>query len=386
MSTEPIDQVLRHITDKKHILITTRANPGGDAVASALAFYLLAQQLGKRADCVIGTEAQNNLSPFSFLPGFDQINYAIPRQNHTTIEFQTNTRIKSLTYQALPNTLLIRLQTDDTALELGAPRVMHDKYPYDAIVVVDAADLDSLGTLYRTHAELFYHTPIINIDHDSDNEHFGELNLVELTAVSTTEIIATLIKAQNPGMLTPDIATCLLAGIMLESKSFQTPHLTPRSLELASALITAGARREEIVAKLYANKSIGALQMWGRALSKIKTDPAFGIIWSVVELSDLEETGASSDELLNAIEHFLTHVPNARAVILVHPHHDRLRAIVHTHIPHTDLRKVLAPFHAYGTKSLVMCEAVRAKPEHVVEIIKNKLAEHWRADNILPQF
>jgi len=387
MSTEPIEQVLRHITEQKHILVTTRAHPGGDAIASALAFCLLIKQMGKRVDCIISEEARDDIALFRFLPGFEHIRHRIPRDGSTIVEFPLeNNTVRSLTYHTDHATLSIQIQPEHQPLKLGAPRIKQKDYTYDTIIVVDTTDLDSLGELYREHTEFFYHTPIINIDHDSDNEHYGELNLVELTAVSTTEIIAMLIEHHDPKLLSPDIATCLLAGIMLESKSFQSTAITPRSLALAGQLIRAGGRREQIVEKVYANKPIGALQIWGRALSKIKTDPSFGIISSVVELNDMEETGASEDELLNAIEHFLAHVPNAQAVILVHPHHNRHRAIVHTHAPHTDLRKVLAPLYAYGGRSMIMCEAINANPEEIIDAIKKRLIEHWEEDHSLPSY
>ncbi|MBU2576016.1 DHH family phosphoesterase, partial [Patescibacteria group bacterium] len=234
MQLDEIQQIIKTFENKKHILITTKANPDGDAICSSLAFYLLARKLGKKADIVIDNKSFGINPNFNFLPEYSLIQSNIPKANDMVLEFDIgDNNINGLTYKVKNNKLMIRMFPNNKNMRLSTPRIKQESYSHDLIVVLDACDLDSLGNIYDEHTEFFYHTPIINIDHKAENEHFGELNLIELTATATTEILFALTETLDKNFLDEKISTCLLAGIIHESKSFQTNSITPRTLAIA---------------------------------------------------------------------------------------------------------------------------------------------------------
>ena len=93
-------------------------------------------------------------------------------------------------------------------------------FKYDLIITIDGQDLESLGRIYDNNIEFFYKTPIINIDQSPENEEFGQLNILDLKAVSVTEILFILMNDYNKKLIDEDIATCLLTGIIFRTKSF----------------------------------------------------------------------------------------------------------------------------------------------------------------------
>jgi len=191
MMLDAIQQVIKTLEAKNHVLITTKTNPGGDSLASVLAFYLLLKKMGKKATIAIDTEQFQINKMFDFLPEFESIQQKINKSKDVIIEFDIeNSSIKSLTYKIKNNKLTIHLFPENGELAIKSPKIKNEEY--DAILVLDSEDLDSLGKIYGDHTEFFYHTSIINIDHKPENEHFGEVNLVELTATSTSEIIFSL--------------------------------------------------------------------------------------------------------------------------------------------------------------------------------------------------
>lgn len=387
MSLEPIQQILSHLRQAKHILLTTKANPSGDSIAAALAFYLLLKKQGKTASVVIDNAALQLANAFDFLPGYKNIATALANSGKITVEFDLQgNSIRGLTYNQADGKLLINILPADKNLLLGHPSIRAHTYPYDLIVAVDTPDLESLGRLYDEHAEFFYAAPIINIDHQADNEHFGELNLVELTAVATTEIIFDLLEVWQKNLLSADIATCLLTGIISESKSFQTPNITPRSLAIASELMAAGGRRELIIEKLYGNKSVSVLQLWGRALSSLRTDPEAGLVWSIIKQSDFSDTNTNERDVRALVEDLLTHAPGAKVLILAYPTETGSQAIVHTHRPTFDLRQILSPLNPHGSRRLVECALDQSDAAQAVEIVKQTLAERAPREEALPKF
>ena len=124
---------------------------------------------------------------------------------------------------------------------------------YDLIVTVDTADLALFGTLYKEHVDMFGDIPVLNIDHHISNTQFGQLHLIDPTAASATEVLYSwFMQVQEfREKITPDMATLLLTGLITDTRSFQNPNTTPRSLEVAAELLEKGARHcRECVCRL----------------------------------------------------------------------------------------------------------------------------------------
>ncbi len=373
-SLDTLQQITKTIETKKNILITTRANPDGDAISSALAFYLLARRLGKKASIAIDSNQFGLNSIYNFLPEFKTIQPAIKKSKDVTLEFDINSNeINGLTYKVKNNKLSIRIFPSENDLTLSPPSTKKETYVYDLIVVVDSFDLDSLGSVYDEHAEFFYHTPIINIDHGVENEHFGELNLIEMTAVSTTEILFMLAEIMQKNILDEKLSTCLLTGIIHESKSFQSTNITPRSLAVASELMSLGANRELIIEKLFYNKAVNTLQLWGRMLANLQVSDDHQIAWTMITGDDFEQTQTSEQTLLTVVDDLLSHTPEVKVVIILYAKDNYLRAIMHTHDPSIDLRQQAALLHAQGNRNFVTCDLFTKSPKDAMQTITSIL-------------
>ena len=105
---------------------------------------------------------------------------------------------------------------------------------------------------------MFYETPVINIDHHASNNDFGQINLVDVVAASTTEVLyKVLLEAEQKyekKLITEDVATLLLAGIITDTGSFQHANTSPKSMEVSAELLDLGARQQEIIKNIYKTK------------------------------------------------------------------------------------------------------------------------------------
>ena len=99
--------------------------------------------------------------------------------------------------------------------------------------------------------DFFYQTPIINIDHQTHNENYGQINLIELKALAVVEIIFSLINKWDKNLIDEDTATCLLTGLYDKTWGFKSSQTTPQTLNTADQLINLGARQNKIVYNLY---------------------------------------------------------------------------------------------------------------------------------------
>lgn len=219
---------------------------------------------------------------------------------------------------------------------------------HDVIVVMDSGDLKYAGV--DEHFRKLKGLPIvINIDHHPTNQHFGHINLVHPKASSTSEIIFHFLDYFRMP-IPKNVATQLLTGILTDTGSFSNLSTTPTSMEVSSKLLSYGAKVKEITNQTFQNKSLAQLQLWGRALSRLKQDPDTGIITTVLVQKDFEELGMD-DESSEGIANFLNSVEKARAIMVLKEKSDgTIKGSLRTTEPDVDVSKIAKYFGGGGHK------------------------------------
>jgi len=310
-------QIFEQINKASNILITFKKTWNGDSVASALAFYLFLKKMGKNVEVVAEKFSLDKL--YSFLPGYTEIKNELNNLRKFIISLDiTNTKVSQIKYKQEENQLNFIISPEDGFFSSSDITSSASGFKYDLIIAVDTPDLESLGRVYDNDTEFFYQTPIINIDHNSTNEGFGQINFIELTAVATSEIIFSLFESFGRDLIDENIATCLLAGMIAETKSFKTNNVTPRALLTASQLMSLGARREEIVNYLYRSKSINVLKLWGRVLARLSSSLDNKLVWSTLSATDFAKTNSTENDLTDVIDELIVSIPQAKVIAVIY--------------------------------------------------------------------
>ncbi len=317
LSSPDIAAALQAIQERQRILVIPHANVDPDGLSSALACYELFTALGKDVTVVCPDTPPESLK---FLPGFEKLERGIAESQNfvITVNVEDGVEIDKLRYTVEERRVNIIVVPRRGKVKASDISFGEGEKAFDLIVVVDTADLALLGSLYTDHVDLFNEVPILNIDHHISNQRYGQLQLIDPNASSATEVLYSWF-TQVPEWrekLTPDMATLLLTGIITDTRSFQNPNTTPRSLEIAAELVDHGARQQEIVQFVYKTKPLSTLKIWGRALNRIQMDEAAGIVWSSVGKEDLQEMGAASQETHGILDELISTVPNADIHVL----------------------------------------------------------------------
>lgn len=366
------DQTIEHLKKSKNIVIALPQEPSVDALASGLALYSVLEHMTKKVKVV---SDDFRMPPQSaLLPKSSEV-----RKNLTALKkFVINVDVskapvEELSYDIHDNALQIFITPKSGFFRDRDVTFSSSDYEFDLIIVLDAPDLESLGKLYDDNAEFFYHTPIVNIDHSPKNDHFGQMNIVDLTATSTSEIVFELLQKIDPGILDEYLATHLLTGIISKTKSFQTTSVTPKSLTIASHLISSGARRDDIVKHLYQTKSLPMLKLWGRVLARLRSEPELKMVWSVLNASDFDRAGATAEVLEGVIDELIVNVPEADVVMVLYEDNDHVSGIVYTP-PARDGMALLAPFFPRGSKDFTHIQV----ETHSVKEAETLMLDHFR--------
>ncbi len=238
-----VQQAMALIEHAQYIALLAHEHPDGDCLGSALGFAHILRQLGKT--CVPAC-ADPVPQSFSFLPGQET------------------------------------LQTT-----LGDEK-------FDLVIALDAGELTRYGALYERHRSFLDQATILNIDHHVSSSGCGQVNIIDPTAASTTELIV-LFQQQAKLPLNKDAAICLLTGLITDTGSFQYPSTTSRTMEVGAILLDAGAIAETIVKPIFRTRPLAQMRFNAAAINNIQMSADGRIMWSYATEETLAVAGATPD-------------------------------------------------------------------------------------------
>jgi phosphoesterase RecJ-like protein len=264
MDKRIILQIYKKLLEAKSILLVPHQNPDADALGSVCAFMDFLQSIGKKYQGYCKTEISEKLS---FI-------------KHSEKFITTEKEIK----------------VDN----------------YDLIIIFDSGNSEYAGVENILEKS---NTFIINIDHHATNTSFGNLNLLNFEAASTTEMLYEFFTELGI-KITPAIATALLAGIITDTDRFQNSNTTPWTLEVTGELLSFGGDLIKIQKNLYTNRTINSLKMWGTVLSRLTVREELDFVYTYIKEDDLEKNGVTKEEVEN-IGNFLNSVKDTKIRLIL---------------------------------------------------------------------
>ena len=233
-----MDEIINQINKAQHLLLASHCNPDGDAVSSLLAMGLALGKLDKKVTIY-------NASPipavYRFLPSVERI------VRH----------IKKVT-------------------------------TYDTALILDCGNMSRVG---EAHTEVGQIPVIINIDHHVSNEAYGDINIIDIECVSTTQVVYNLFKTAS-WKISEKAAQSLYAGLVSDSLSFGTDRVTHDVFLMAADLVKLGAKPDECRDLLYEQNSLAKIRLTALMLKTLRLshNAKVGSIFALHEM--FEETGA----------------------------------------------------------------------------------------------
>lgn len=316
MALSERQQVLEQLRKAERPLIAFRKDWNPDAAASAIGLAAALEGMGKK--CEIVCDGFAPAEHLAFLPRLNRVRPEMAGLRTFVISVDTQkSRVGELSYEAKDGFLHIYLTPKHGALSPEHVKTGATDYRHDLIVVLDTPDLPSLGAIREEASDFFFRTPIVNIDHSPANEQFGQVNWIDATAASTSEIVYGLVRDLGRPV-DAELATAFLTGIVAKTRSFKAGAITPQTLTAASDLIAAGAARDTIVSSLYRTKTIPTLRLWGRALARLKYDPTLKLVSTMLTRQDFALAGAGEAALNDIVDDLIMSSPEAETVALMH--------------------------------------------------------------------
>lgn len=297
MALEPIQQLEKLLEGSKNILIILPQNPTGDAIGSGWAFYYFLEKKGI-VPTLAFVDGFNELERFKFLPKPENISSSIAEAKEFILVFNTKyNKISNVKPEFFDDELRISITPEKGSIDPRDFSFIPAKSKYDAIVVLDSPDKETLGKIFEENPDIFYEVPLVNIDHHSNNENFGQINIVSITSSSTAEVLFDIMEKIGVEIMDEKISNCLLTGIISGTESFQRKNTTPKSLQVAAKLMDNGAKQQEIIRWLYKTQPFNTLKLWGRVMARLNLDEELKLVWSLMSIEDFVQSRSNPQDI-----------------------------------------------------------------------------------------
>jgi len=160
-------------------------------------------------------------------------------------------------------------------------------FTYDLMIICDCSE-EKYAT--QVISELSPKPTVINIDHHATNPGFGDFKLIVPEAPATSELVFRLFNETNTP-ISAKIALCLMVGLGFDTTFFRNGATNERAYDMASVLLRCGVRLPEVLRILHSHRGAKVLQLWGRALSRLRQHEDLGIVSTCLTQKDFTDLG-----------------------------------------------------------------------------------------------
>jgi bifunctional oligoribonuclease and PAP phosphatase NrnA len=239
--------------DGQTVVLAAHVGPDGDALGATLALHAALSRLGARTVPTVGEEPLKVPASLVDLPGVN---------------------------------------------DLVVPSALPAAEGVDLLISLDAASPDRLGS---TAALMEAGVPTIVVDHHASNSGFGDIQLVAARAAATVLIVDEILRRLEVPM-TVEVGTCLYVGLVTDTGRFGHASTDRAAMELGARLIDAGVPHADLTHRLYDTRSIGELQLLGRALERLAFVPEVAMAHTHLTREELASAGTGIEAVEGTID------------------------------------------------------------------------------------
>lgn len=272
IATTDLERVASELRSRDRFLLTAHEGPDGDALGSLLGLHKVLTQLGK-----------------------DSVMFMAAKEFPLPIE-----------YRFLP--------LEEVFHE--APADMADR----TVIFLDCGNIDRMPVEWLTAGG----NDVINVDHHHDNTRFGDINLVEIEASCTAEIVYDLARLLG-ARIDAEIASALYVGLITDTGKFMYENTNAHTHRVAADLIEAGVDVDDTYRRLYEHVPIEKLRLVSRALEGISSHCDGQLAISYITMADYEATGAG-EEMTEGVIDNLRSIDGVKVAVVIRDLGNRGRA------------------------------------------------------------
>lgn len=258
-------QAVDILNKHREVYVCLPKNSEEDGVLAAVALAKVLRGVGKRVLLVSETETPERISR---LVEGEQFGVLPFNSDRLVVELDTTAaELGQLSYETSPGKVSIFLQSKNGEFSVNNVTVAPYFSQEVLLVMLGSPNPESLGELFTGFPGIFYRLPKLVVDNDLSNERFGNVNFVDPTAGSLSELVFKIIEKLVGLEQVRSGATQLLAGVLSATSGLKNNKTTPDSFAVASRLVSAGADHSLAASTLFKSVGFPEIKLLGRVLS-----------------------------------------------------------------------------------------------------------------------
>ncbi len=246
----------------------------------------------------------------------------------------------------------------------------------DLVLVCDTHEPRQLGMWLEPVTEIVRaeNIPVLVIDHHQPRDKpFFRDAWIDKSSSSTAEMVLSLLR-MLAWQVTPEIAQCLMAGIVGDTFRFANSNTRPETFRNAADLLQAGANVMTINERLYSPGSISLVRVRGKILSGLTS--AFGgrYIWATVTTRMLQRHGIDPEEL-SGLTNELKTIEKAKVVAVLYESGVRRTRVSLRSLSDYNVGRIAAQFPGGGGHALAAGYTVDMDIATAAEDLKRRVGD-----------
>lgn len=298
MNYKESKQILELVGGAKKILINCHRSPDPDSLASALALKkVLKEYFGKKVFVI---------SPDSVSPNYSFIG-------------------------------------DITDIEVIDDLGKHNFSNYDLWIILDSEKWSQIR-LTKRPAKI----KIINIDHHPESKKENAINIIDVTASSTTEMLYSIFDDWKL-KVSKELAQLLLTGMVYDTHFFTNLNTSSKSHKIASELMDLGADNYALVLNLEHTLEINQMYLWREYLINLKVDDKYKFAWTSLPYSVYKKFPSKRSVTTTAAENIFRRIEGTNfAIVMCETTPNHLQVSLRSRIPTFDVSVIASALGGGG--------------------------------------
>ncbi len=287
-----LEKAKQLINSFDNIDILPSADLKADSFPAALALYYSLRKLGKNVNLVVENEPET----YAFLVEKEKLQPA-HRADFLIAIKEKNLKLSQLFYEKTNQGLNIFLKTGGQINKNNVSfKPMNEESidPEEDNLLVIALGMEDLKLISQSYQPL---PQIIYLNQQTASQDLGQINLIESSAPSLSEIVFDLICFIDESLIDQQVANSLLTGIIEQVAESQNLKLSSSTFHKLNCLLEKGADLKLITNNLYDTKHRNSVRVLGKVLSKIQIEEKNNLAWVMLQEKDFCKINSSPLDL-----------------------------------------------------------------------------------------
>lgn len=247
MDASAKQQVVERLKQAQNILVTVSANPTVDQLAACIGLTLLLNKTGKHSTAVFSGAVPSTIE---FLQPEKTLEQTTDSLRDFIISLDKD-KADKLRYKVEDNVVKIFITPYRTSINEKDLVFSQGDFNVEAVVALGVQDKSQLDAAITAHGRILHDATVISVNAGGDKgKGIGQLNWLDETASSLSEMIVSISEALGSNLIDSQMATAFLTGIVAETERFSNPKTSPKVMTMSAQLMAAGANQQLIVSKL----------------------------------------------------------------------------------------------------------------------------------------